>query len=268
MEEAMPRSAARPQSPFDRNLVLSYYGHPGTAAMGIVGEYDPKELVELLAQHAERYDAVNGIQGVVPAIHLIYAVAQWAPGHDDRHLDHMDTAEVLRYVELTREHGMLLFLDLQIGRSSLREELARVAPLLRHPNVHLALDPEFAVDEGEVPGIELGSMEAADINAAQAALQRLVEDEGLPPKVLVVHQFHESMIRDGEWIQDYDGVDLVIDVDGFGPAATKAAIYESFASRSYSQRPAIKLFFQQDPDLMTEQQVLSLVPAPALVIYQ
>jgi hypothetical protein len=180
----------------------------------------------------------------------------------------MDDAEVMRYIELTREHDMVLFLDLQIGRSSVAAELPRVLPFLRYPNVHLALDPEFAVNAGQVPGVALGSMAPADINAAQAALQRLVKQEQLPPKVLVVHQFHESMIRDGEAIQSFAGVDLVLDVDGFGPAATKAAIYETFATRPYSRRPAIKLFFRQDPDLMTERQVLSLKPAPALVIYQ
>lgn len=268
IDEALPRSVVRPQSMFDRNLVLSYYGHPGTAEMGIVGEYDPETLVALLAEHAERYDRQNGIQGVVPALHLIYAVAQSEPGGDERYLDRMDTATVMRYIELTQKHDMLLFLDIQVGRSSVQAEIARVLPFLRYPNVHLALDPEFAVSEGEVPGIDLGSMSAADINDAQAVLQGLVEDERLPPKALVVHQFHESMIRDGAAIQAFEGVDLVVDVDGFGPAATKKAIYQSFAARPYSQRPAIKLFFQQDPDLMTEQQVLSLVPKPALVIYQ
>lgn len=252
----------------DRNLILSYYGHPSSPAMGILGSYPPETVIQLLLAHARRYDQLNGPARVVPALHLVYAVAQRQPTPNQLYLAYTGEEEVQRYVELTKERGMLLFLDLQIGRSTVARELERVVPYLRYPQVHLALDPEFAVAPTQVPGVHLGSLSAADINEAQATLQRLVEEERLPPKILIVHQFVDSMIAHGEELRQYAGVDLVIDVDGFGPAAVKRSIYQRYANRPYAQRPAIKLFFQQDPDLMTEQEVLSLVPMPAVVVYQ
>ena len=56
--------------------------------------------------------------------------------------------------------------------------------------------------------------------------------------------------------------------NGFGPAAVKRATYEEFANRTYAAHAAIKLFFDHDPDLMSEQDVLFLKPTPAVVIYQ
>ena len=78
----------------------------------------------------------------------------------------------------------------------------------------------------------------------------------------------DSMVLDGAEIQRYPDVELIIDMDGFGPAGVKAAIYRRYASRSYASRPAIKLFFEQDIGLMSEQDVLALEPPPAIVIYQ
>jgi len=268
VEKAFPRSTLKPSSLFDRYLIVSYYGHPGSPDMGVLGEHGAEAVVRMVAEHSTRYDRQNGIRGVLPALHLIYAVAQGEPGEGGRYLARTAASEVRRYIDLTSRYDMLLFLDIQVGRSSVRDEVARVLPFLRYPNVHLALDPEFAVTGGEVPGRDLGSLSAAEINEAQAELARLVRRSGLPPKILVVHQFTDGMLTGGEAITAHNGVDLVVDVDGFGPAETKRAIYERFAARAYARRPAIKLFFQQDPDLMTEEQVLSLVPAPDLVIYQ
>ena len=163
---------------------------------------------------------------------------------------------------------MLLFLDLQIGRSSVAEELQRVLPYLQHPQVHIALDPEFAMSEGQVPGTVIGSLRGADINQAQAILQELVEEEELPPKMLIVHQFVDWMVLDGEVIKRYPGVDLIIDIDGFGPSEIKRSIYGRYANRPYAFNAAIKLFFEQDSDLMSEEDVLALEPRPAIVIYQ
>ena len=57
-------------------------------------------------------------------------------------------------------------------------------------------------------------------------------------------------------------------MDGFGPAEIKKVKYERYASRSYAAYAAIKLFVEHDPDLMSEADVLSLQPRPAVVIYQ
>lgn len=248
--------------------VISYYGNPYVAAMGILGAADPATIVALLEIQAARYDELNGPLGVVPALHLVYGVAQREPMDDGSYLLYTADEDVQRYLTLTEERGMLLFLDLQIGRSSVEAELQRVLPYLRHPQVHVALDPEFAMSEGQVPGTVIGSLRAADINQAQAILQKLVEEEQLPPKMLIVHQFVDWMVLDGEAIERYPGVDLIIDMDGFGPSEIKRSIYQRYANRPYAFNAAIKLFFEQDSDMMSEEEVLSLEPQPAIVIYQ
>jgi len=248
--------------------IVSYYGNPYTADMGILGAMDPEVWSGLLRYQAARYDKLNGATGVIPAVHLVYGVAQYHPTDNGRYLQYVADEDVEDMIAFTAERDMLLFLDIQIGRSSVRDELVRVLPYLRNPHVHLAIDPEFAVADDEVPGRTLGSVSAADIDVAQAALQRLVDETGLPPKLLIVHQFTDTMLTNSAGIRPYPDVDLIINFDGFGPSDVKRVSYERFAGRPYASHGGIKLFPGHDADLMSEQDVLSLEPRPAVVIYQ
>lgn len=266
---ARATAAAAPRAvSLQDTAIVSYYGNPNTARMGILGAADPKEIATLIEGHAARYDALNGPAGVVPAFHLVYAVAQPHPATDGRYLYYVQPEQLNEYLRVAEQRGMLLFLDLQIGRSSVEAEVRRVLPYLRHPSVHLALDPEFAMAAGQAPGDVIGGIDAGDINRAQTILQELVEREGLPPKLLIVHQFIDSMIRGGDAIRSYPDVELIIDMDGFGPADVKRAIYRRYATRPYALNAGIKLFFQQDAGLLSEEDVLALEPRPAVVIYQ
>lgn len=255
-------------SVLDNRQIVSYYGNPYTADMGILGSGDPEAIAALLEARAQEYDALNGDTSVIAALHLVYAVAQYHEGDDGLYLQYVDDEEVQTYIRVAEEHGMLLFIDLQIGRSNVEDELRKVLPYLRRPNVHLALDPEFAVAAGEVPGAVLGSLRGPDINHAQEALAGLVRREGLPPKLLMVHQFVDSMVLDGPAIAHYPNVELIIDMDGYGPAAVKRVKYEEYANEPYATRAAIKLFFEHDPDLMSAEDVLALIPRPSVIIYQ
>jgi len=255
-------------SVLDRNQVLAYYGNPYTAEMGVLGAHDFETVLHLLAEHARLYDDLNGSAGMVPAAHLVYAVAKTRPTKNGLHLQYVAQQDLERYVQLTRERGMLLILDVQIGRSSAEVEVEKLIPYLRLPHVHLALDPEWAARPGETPGMQVGSLDAEDINGVQARLQGLVVQDRLPPKILIVHQFADSMITRSEYIERYSGVDLVIDMDGIGPPDIKALRYSDFAAREYAHHAGVKLFFDRDPDLMSEETVLSLRPPPSVVIYQ
>ena len=251
-----------------QNQIVSYYGNPYTELMGILGSDDLEAVADLLETHAARYDKLNGPLDVIPAIHLVYAVAQPHPTDNGLYLQYVDDETLDRYLALTEERDMLLFLDLQIGRSSVADEIEKVLPYLSRPNVHLALDPEFAVDSRYAPGDIIGSLDADDIDIAQTMLQDLVLAERLPPKLLMVHQFLDEMVLAGDTIDYFPGVELIIDMDGFGPAAVKRATYEEYAGRPYAAYAAIKLFFEYDLDLMSEEDVLFLKPTPAVVIYQ
>jgi hypothetical protein len=61
----------------------------------------------------------------------------------------------------------LCFVDVQVGKSTVQAELPRLRPFLENPDVHLALDPEFAMaPSGAVPGRKIGTLDARDINWA------------------------------------------------------------------------------------------------------
>lgn len=271
LDERLPQVAAllAPEAPLlDDAQIVSYYGNPYTADLGVLGAADLETVTAQLDAQAARYDQLNGETRVIAALHLVYAVAQGQPTVNGRFLQYTDDATVDRFIAFTKERGLLLFLDLQIGHGGIDEELRQVLPYLHHPHVHLALDPEFAMAPGQVPGVDLGSLPAADINRAQEVLGDLVRAERLPPKLLIVHQFTDSMVPDGWAIERYANVELIIDMDGFGPAAIKRATYLRYALRSYAANAALKLFFQYDPDLMSEEEVLSLEPRPKVIIYQ
>jgi hypothetical protein len=246
------------------NQILSYYGNPYVPGMGVLGELEPEELVARLRAHAEKYDAVNGTRGVQPAFHIVYASAQPEAGGDGLHLQFLDRRTIRRYVDLACKYGFLVFLDIQVGRSDVATEMRDILPYLEASHVHAALDPEFAMAAGQVPGEDIGSLNAADVNAAQAVLEEFVERRGLTDKILVVHQFTDGMITNRELINDYPRVRLVVDMDGVGPAEIKEVKFGWYAAPA--EYAGIKLYFHQDPDLMSEADVVRL--DPDVIIYQ
>lgn len=246
------------------NQILTYYGNPDAETLGILGKHSPQDLAGLLRDHARVYDDVNGLRGVQPGYHFIYSTAQFAPGEDGLYTRRVDSDTVDEYVRAACENRMFIFLDLQIGHADLEGEIRNLLPWLEQDHVHLALDPEFAMDEGEVPGEVIGHLTAQEINLAQQILTELIEEKGVTDKVLVVHQFQESMIPNPLEIENYPRVRLVIDMDGFGPAATKLRKYDQFSAPA--EYGGIKLFFQQDDPLLTEEEVAR--KKPDLIIYQ
>jgi len=245
------------------NQILSYYGNPYVSAMGILGELEPEQLVARVKAHARKYDALNGTRGVQAALHLVYASAQPEAGADGRHLLYVDRRTVKRYVDLACKHDMLVFLDIQVGLSDPETEIEGILQYLEEPHVHAALDPEFAMPAGQIPGRSIGTVDAAEVNAAQGLLQSFVEERGLPDKMLVVHQFTDGMVTRRELIKDYANVRLVIDMDGIGTSEIKQAQFATYAGQA--EYSGIKLFFRQDPGLMREEDVIRL--DPDVIIY-
>ena len=102
----------------------------------------------------------------------------------------------------------------------------------------------------------------------QRYLAGIVREEGLPPKILMVHQFTDWMLLDRDSVEDHPEVELSIDMDGFGLAPIKVDGYERWALTAPSERPAFKLFFDLDTPVMTPEEVQGLDQPPDIVIYQ
>ncbi len=254
--------------------ILSYYGHPHDENMGILGEYGVngaegrEELVARLQEQAAEYEAADPSRPVMLALEVIATVAQGEAGADGTYLLSTDTETLDAYADFTEQNGLQLILDVQIGRRGVKGEIEQVMPWLERPNVHLALDPEFAMEEGETPGVHFGQIDGADVTYAQETLAKLVAEKGLPPKILIVHQFLHEMITNKDTISPVPNVQLVIDADGWGDADLKIGTYEALITNEPIQFHGIKLFYRQDKPLMSAKEVLALDPVPDLVIYQ
>ena len=248
--------------------VLTYYGHPHDPNMGILGEYEKEDLLPLLLAEAANYEAADPTRPVIPAFEVIATVAQRDPGDDGDFLLETDVETIVEYADFAEANGALLFLDLQIGRSTVDAEVAKVREILRRPHVHLALDPEFAIRPGETPGIHIGELTAEQILIAQQTLAQIVREENIPPKILIVHQFREDMIIGKGRIATIPGVQVVIDADGFGSPKLKTDSYNYLIRNEPVGFPGFKLFYRQDDPLMSARDVLALDPPPILIIYQ
>lgn len=255
-------------SPARADAIVTYYGSPRTPAMGILGQHSPDDAADLLAARAARFEAVSSGDAVLPAIHLVYAVAQPQAKSDGLYLQYVDDRTVRQYIELARRRGFVLILDLQIGHSSALAEVQKVAKYLAEPDVFVALDPEFALGGHLKPGDAIGSIDASDINAVQWYLAALSQRFHVPQKMLIVHQFQAEMITNTAAIERHDDVDLVIDMDGYGPADIKEAKYARYGAAAYAAFGGIKVFLQHDPDPLSEAALLRITPRPAIFVYQ
>jgi hypothetical protein len=253
---------------FPEYRVLSYYGFPGNELMGILGEHDKDSLLEILREQAAAYEAVDDSRPIKLAFEVIASVAQADPMADGSYLAYTSADYIRDYVEFTRDNDLLLLLDMQFGRRTVQQEVDAVLEWLKEPHVHLALDPEFSVNEGEVPGEVLGKMNAAEIRYAQETLADFCAQHNLPPKILVVHQFNLSSITERELVEPVEGVQFVLEVDGFGPPEDKQATYQVITEGEPIEYYGFKLWYRQDEPLMSEADVLALNPSPDLIIYQ
>jgi hypothetical protein len=272
-----PRDSARwpvpgppplPGAIIPEHRIVAFYGNPLSRRMGILGELDPNEMLPRLEQVATQWAAADSGQKVIPALHLIAIVAQGYPGPGGKHRLQMSDSVIEKVADWAEERGWLLFLDIQTGLSTIYKELPALVPYLKRPYVHLALDPEFAMKDGKKPGIYLGTMDAVEVNHAIDVLSKIVEEYQLPPKVLVVHRWTYKMLTNSSKIRLDPRVQVVIDMDGFGPPANKKGAYRWFVVRHPVQYAGFKLFYKNDKPMMTPEEVLEMYPKPNYIQYQ
>jgi len=251
------------------NTILAYYGSPLSDKMGILGLYQKEKIAEMLKEMAAQYDQVNGKDGVIPAFYIIYGTC-WPGGE----IGYLDDKILLDYIRFAQSMGMLVFIDHQIGKYSLRAAMDKILPFLRYPNVHLAIDPEWRTLS---PMKEIGSITASELNDAQNYMDEYIRANDIPGvRMLVVHQFADKMIQSREEVISHrDRVILIHTADGFGAPRLKKATYQRNADAENMPVKGFKLFFKSDfalagfdMPLMSPSEVMQLDPRPSLIIYQ
>jgi len=174
---------------------------------------------------------------------------------------------------LAKKIDALVFLDLQLGWSNLSDELPRLEKYLSMPQVHLGIDPEFAMQNGKIPGSQIGSLDASEVNYASHYLRKLVQKHQLPPKLLILHRFTKNMLTGSHRIKTSPEVQLVIHMDGFGARALKKNTYRSYIFPEPVQFTGFKIFYKNDARLdpkgiLNPEDLLDLRPIPSYIQYQ
>ncbi len=257
--------------PFKR--IVAYYGNFYSKGMGVLGEYPTEQMLTMLASTTDMWTTADPNTPAVPAIHYIVAVAQASAGKEGKYILRMPDDQIDHALELARRINGIVFLDVQVALSTLQYELPQLEKYLKMPQVHLGIDPEFSMKSGNRPGTVIGTFDASDINYAVEYLARLVRENHLPPKVLVVHRFTYDMVTNYKNIQPLPEVQIVIDMDGFGSKAKKYGTYNRVVAPEPVQFTGIKLFYKNDirppaDGLLSPEEVLKLTPSPIYIQYQ
>jgi hypothetical protein len=249
--------------------IIAFYGNPRAPVLGVLGEPPAETMFARLRAQADAYAASDPARPVQPALELIAVLAHGSAGTDGLYRVRMSADEIDRVAGWAEDNGFLLILDVQAGRADVVDEVRYLLPWLQRPYVHLALDPEFAMRPDQPPpGRAIGSLDAAAINASIDLLAGASGEQVLPPKVLIVHRFLETMVTDYRDITPDPRVQVVVDMDGFGSPAAKLSKYADLVRDQPVQFAGIKLFYHYDTPLLDVADVVRLDPPPDVVIYQ
>lgn len=257
--------------PFNR--IVAYYGNFYSTAMGVLGQYPPAQVISMLQGVVAQWQAADPSTPVIPAIDYIAVTAQGTPSPDGKYNLRMPASQIQKAIQLAAQVNGLVFLDVQVGQSNVQTEVPLLEPYLKLPQVELALDPEFSIKNGAVPDSEIGTMDASDINFAANYLANIVQQNNLPPKILVVHRFTDDMVTNYREITPLPQVQIVIDMDGWGSQAKKINTYQRIEEAEPVQFTGFKLFYKNDllppsTGMLTPQQILQLSPQPSFIQYQ
>lgn len=253
--------------------IFAYYGNPHSKKMGILGKYPKEEMLKRLDNEIKNWQKADPSTPIQPALHLVSISAQGAPGKDGGYRMRMSDKTIKKVLKWGNEHQAIVFLDIQRGHAPLGPEMAFLEKYLKLPFVHLGIDPEFSMVTGAKPGTKIGSYDAADVNQAVQFLSKIVRENNLPPKVLVVHRFTQGMIKNYKNIKLDPNVQIVMDMDGWGPPVLKKDSYHDYIQKEPVQYTGFKLFYENDfrkpgSRIMTPEEVLALTPKPMYIQYQ
>lgn len=260
--------AALPGSLFPGCRVVAYYGNPLSKRMGILGEVKPDSMLKRLRGASDAFAKADTTMPALPTLELIAIVAQGSPGKGELYRLRMPDTLIANIARLAEANRYLMIMDVQNGRSSIESDVKSLMPWLAKPYMHLALDPEFAMKGKKVPGKVVGTLDASEINHVIAMLASLVDSLHLPPKMLIVHRFRRPMLTNASKITIDPRVQVVIDMDGFGPPKIKLDSYASYVRAEPVQFTGYKLFYKNDKPIMTAAEVLRIRPRPVFIMYQ
>jgi hypothetical protein len=253
--------------------IVAFYGNPLSKRMGILGELPPAKMLAKLDEEVKNWEEADPSTPVQPALHVIVLTAQGKPGKGNTYSLRMSNHVADSVISWAARRNAIVFLDIQIGHSTFEKEIPRLEQWLKLPQVHLGIDPEFAMKTGAVPGKKIGTIDAKDINYATSVLADIAQRYNLPPKILVIHRFTQRMVTNYKDIKIRPDVQIVMHMDGWGDRVLKKSTYNAYIKKEPVQFTGFKIFYNNDTKkpgwkLYSPKEVLALDPKPVYIQYQ
>ena len=254
---------------FAGKTYVALYGHPGTGALGVLGEQGTAATIRRAKKLAASYRPHTS-RRVVPALEIIATIASRSAGKDGDYSSESSVAKLRPLVDAAGRAGTYVVLDLQPGRSTFLSQARRYRELLLEPHVGLALDPEWRLKAGQRHLQQIGSVKASEINDVSRWLADLTREAGLPQKMLLLHQFRTSMITNRSSLDtSHDELALVIQMDGLGSQPAKRATWR--ALRKGAPKDVVfgwKNFIDEDRPMLGPKATMAISPEPRWVSFQ
>lgn len=257
--------------PFKR--IVAYYGNLLSKGMGVLGEYPEDEMLAKLDLEIQKWNLADPETPALPALHYIAVTAQARAGEDGKYRLRMKDEEIEKVLKMAEKIDAIVFLDFQIGQSTIQEELPLLEKYIKMPQVHVAIDPEFSMKNGRIPGIYVGNFDAEEINYVTDYLAKIVQENNLTPKIFVIHRYTQEMVSNYKLIKTAPEVQIVMHMDGWGPDYNKITSYKKYIYKEPVQFTGFKLFYKNDlwkpsNGMMTPEEILKLNPKPIYIQYQ
>ncbi|MCQ8187275.1 hypothetical protein [Streptomyces rugosispiralis] len=269
-----PTPKPRPELPrggreLSRYRLVGYCGLPGAAALGRLGIGDLDDQVRQIEKTARAYASDREPQ---PVLELLATVANSSAGPDGTYRSRTSPDTIRRFHDAAKRHRALLLLNIQPGRAPVLGEVKALREWLVHPDVGIALDPEWEMGPGEVPGNTYGHTSGQELTDVARYLSGIVDEHDLPQKPLVFHQVAVSVVRDQSALRPQPGVVLIKSADGIGSPGMKRDTWRQLVrNQPEGVRTGFKLFYEEDTEgsrLMTPEEVLALRPRPDYVMFE
>ncbi|GAB3313663.1 hypothetical protein GCM10027451_27690 [Geodermatophilus aquaeductus] len=259
------------QTLFPQHFMVALYGHPGTGALGVLGEQDADAAVQRARDTAAPYEALVPDATVVPAFEIIATVASEFPTEENDYSYEAPVEQLRPWVEAAGAAGLYVVLDLQPGRNDFVAQAERYRELLELPHVGLALDPEWRLAPDQVHLTQIGSVGIEEVNRVVTWLADLTRENRLPQKLLVLHQFRVDMIPGREQVDlSRDEVAVMVHADGQGPQGSKQETWRVLQGVGPEGLAwGWKNFYDEDAPMLTPEETIAQVsPRPQLISYQ
>ncbi len=255
---------------FPHYRLFGYSGYPGAKGQGRLGIGDLDARVREIEQRGQAW---RGGRALLPVMELIAVTVQGSPGRDGKYRTRAPESVIKRWHDVAAKHKAMLLLNIQPGRADFLDEVKHLEKWLKYPDVGVALDPEWAVGKGQVPGRVFGHTTGGKLNEVAAYLSQLTVANNLPEKVMVFHQLHVTIVAKPKDLKRHPGVVYINSVDGIGSPGAKVATFRGvMRTRPSYVHAGFKLFYAEDvaagKRLMTAKEVLRLTPQPEYILFE